>query len=134
MGSVSRPIIFIVMVVVGILLEDFAIKFYRRFTKRKYKTNHFALGRYLFFLAFPLISILLVLPNGKEFFMNVFIVFAVVGTALEWLLGYFYHVMVGQRLWTYHRFPLYGNYTSVLSLPLWGIGGVFFWLIAKAFL
>jgi len=59
--------------------------------------------------------------------------FALVGTFLEWLIGFFYHKIVGQKLWTYHRYSLSG-YTSLLSIPLWGLAGALFWLLAKIFI
>jgi uncharacterized membrane protein len=60
----------------------------------------------------------------------VFLFFAVIGTFMEWLIGFAYENVVGKILWTYDKFNING-YTSYLSIPLWGIAGVVFWLIAN---
>jgi len=62
----------------------------------------------------------------------VFLIFAGVGTALEWLVGFSFHMVMGQRLWTYYKYNI-NTYTSLLSIPLWGIAGVFFYLLVKYF-
>lgn len=53
----------------------------------------------------------------------------VVGTPLEWLLGFTYHKIFGSRLWIYERFYLPGRYASYLTIPIWGTAFVAIWLI-----
>jgi len=62
----------------------------------------------------------------------VFALFAFWGTLLEGLVGFSYHMIVGQRLWTYHRYGIYG-YTSLLSVPIWGLLGILMWFLARVF-
>ena len=80
-----------------------------------------------------MISYLIVVLRVGASLIYVFLIFSLVGTFLEGLIGYFYHNIVGQRLWTYHRYALKG-YTSFLSIPIWGLGGAMSWLLAKIFI
>ncbi len=83
------------------------------------------------FLLFPLLAFLLVTYTFGYSPIKVFLIFALAGTALEWSIGFSYHRIVGQRLWTYHRDSLSG-YTSFLGTPVWGLLGILTWLLAKA--
>ncbi len=59
-----------------------------------------------------------------------FLVSCVVGLFLEYGIGKLYHKTLNRRLWTYSRLNI-GGYTSWLTLPMWGIAGVVFWLLAR---
>ncbi len=116
----------------GALFEALVFYLHRRITKKVYKTYRFSMARFLGLLSFPLLaSLAIVLMTGFQL-LTVFLVFAVVGTVLEWIFGFCYLQVVGQRLWTYHRFPISGH-TSLLSVPFWGIAGIMFWLLVRAF-
>lgn len=72
---------------------------------------------------------LVVVMRGYKLLV-LFLIFAVIGTALEWLAGFVYQRVIGKRLWTYHRYRI-GPYTSWQSAPMWGMGAVLFWLVVK---
>ncbi len=130
--DLKNVLVFISLLATGVLLEDVLVKFYILLTNKSLRNVHFSLGRYAFLMLSPLLTILLFSIKQNINLTTIFISFSLAGTTLEWLVGYSYHQIVGQRLWTYHRYSLKG-YTSLLSIPLWGLGGVLFWLMAKAF-
>lgn len=65
--------------------------------------------------------------------LQVYLVFALVGTFLEWIIGFMYRQIVGEKLWSYHRYAI-AEYTSFLSIPIWGLAGVLFWVLAQMFI
>jgi uncharacterized membrane protein len=132
MGVRDNLYIYFFLILSGVILEEIAQKLYFRITKKKFKEHHFSLSRYVYLLLFPILAVFVITQSAGTHLFNIFIIFSLVGTLLEWLIGFFYHQIVGQRLWTYHRYSING-YTSLLSLPLWGLAGVLFWLLAKVF-
>lgn len=124
-------LLFFGIVIVGVIIEITAAKIYFRLVKKDSKINHHSFRRYVFLLTFPLLAVFVIVKKEGLTALNVFLVFSIVGTFLEWLIGFSYHKVVGQRLWTYHKYSLTG-YSSLLSIPLWGMAGVLFWLLAKA--
>ena len=125
-------LLFLSMAIGGVLLEIIVMKAHYLISKSHYKEHHFTYRKYIFFLSFPLIAALVIVQREGLSVINVFITFAVLGTFLEWFIGYGYHKILGQRLWTYHRYGL-TKYTSLLSIPIWGLAGILFWLLVKAF-
>lgn len=124
--------LFLFMVVVGVGLESMAVKSYYLITKTHYKEHHFSWGKYLFLLSFPLLATFYAINQEGASLAKVFVIFGFAGTLLELFIGAAYHNIMGQRLWTYHKYTI-TKYTSFLSLPLWGMSGVLFWLMVKAF-
>lgn len=59
-----------------------------------------------------------------------FIASAIVGSVAEGFVGFVYDKVLNKRLWTYNRLSIKG-YTSLLSIPIWGIAGILFWFISK---
>ncbi len=129
---VENFFLFFFLILGGVILEEVAQKLYYHFTKKKFKQHNFSLSRYIYLLLFPVIAVIAITQKAGIRLLNIFIIFSFVGTFLEWLIGFFYHQIVGQRLWTYHRYSI-GGYTSLLSIPLWGLGGILFWLLAQVF-
>ena len=125
-------IIVMCLVIGGVLLEVLISQAHYLVTKKHIKKYHFSFSRYFFLLLFPLIAAALVALQVGPTLFKIFIAFALVGTFFEWLIGFSYHMVVGQRLWTYHRLGLNG-YTSILSIPLWGLAGALFYLLTKIF-
>lgn len=78
----------------------------------------------------PLVALFVLVFFKGISILEVFLLFAFCGPILEWLIGYAYHAFIGQNLWTYHRYAITG-YTSFLTLPFWGIGGVLFYMLAQ---
>lgn len=132
MDPIRLLIIFLIVCVGGVLLEILLMSLYFKLTKKHYKTHHYAFGKYLFFLIFPLLSALIVvnLTNIRVFY--VFAMFALVGTFMEYFIGWAYLKIEGQRLWTYHKYAI-SKFTSFLSIPLWGFMGIFSYLVTVAF-
>ncbi|EKE00060.1 MAG: hypothetical protein ACD_22C00100G0024 [uncultured bacterium] len=126
-------ILFLVLVVWSVVVETVVQKLYYKKTNKKFKTNHFSYSKYFYYLLGPLLGFVLLTFRVGVSVIYAFLAFAFVGTILEWLIGFFYRQIVGQRLWTYHRYDLSG-YTSWLCIPLWGLAGALFWLLAKVFI
>lgn len=116
-------LIYAIIVVFGVFLETGLRSIHYAFTKTHYKEHHFTLGKYLFYLLFPIVGLFIIFNQLGLSVLQVFVTFSVVGTVLEWLVGFTYHHVVGVRLWTYHKYAL-TRYTSFLSIPLWGFFGV----------
>lgn len=131
MSPQEQAIIFFLLVVGGVLLEIILSQAHYYLTKKQYKKYHYTFGRYLFLLFFPILATIYMVGNGGTTLISVFLVFAIVGTLLEWLVGFSYHMVVGQRLWKYYRYSI-STYTSLLLIPFWGLAGVLFYLIVKA--
>ena len=64
--------------------------------------------------------------------LRIFLLFALLGPLGEWCIGFAYQAIVGQKLWTYHRFSINGN-TSLLAIPFWGFAGVLFYYLSRIF-
>ena len=95
------------------------------------KTNHFKWSEYLLLLCAPIgASIYLMGVHGVQLFY-LFAISALIGFCLEYTLGFFYHKVLGERLWTYGKHNV-GGYSSLLTFPMWGVAGIVFWLIAKS--
>lgn len=128
----SILLVAILVYVVGVLIEVFLARLYFSLKGHHLKEYHFSFGRYLFMLLFPILSALILIFFGGKSLIFVFLVSIVIGPVFEWVAGFGYHKIVGQRLWTYHRYDVDG-YTSLLSVIPWGLFGVLFWIIAKLF-
>ena len=125
--------IYLLMLVCSFVVEVGYAKLYYALTKTHYKEHPFAFGKYFFWLLFPVLTTVFVATIAGLSLAYIIVAFAAIGTLLEWLVGWSYHRVVGQRLWTYHRYAL-GGYTSLLSIPVWGLAGGLFWLLAKVFI
>jgi hypothetical protein len=128
MTSPTNLLIFLAVFVGGVFLEIAAVKLHLALTKTHDKEHHFSFGRYLLLILFPLIACAIILSKEGWELVSIFIAFAVLGTALEWFVAFGYHKIMGQRLWTYHRYSI-TKYTSFLVIPFWGVAGIFAWLI-----
>ena len=110
----------------GVLLEIITLKLLVPGKKR----TDFSIGRYFYLLLLPFTGVIVLFGRAGLIILQVFLTFSVVGAVFEWLIGLSYHKIVGERLWSYHRYSI-TKYTSWLSLPLWGLLGVLFWLLAQ---
>lgn len=95
-----------------------------------HKTKKFRWSEYLAIIFWPLASVFILSILIDIRILNLFLISSFVGFFLEYIIGLTYHKTLNKKLWEYKRYSV-GGYTSLLSLPLWGIGGVIFWLIAK---
>src|SRR3989304_2691959 len=118
--------LFFLLLLVGVLLLEALISQAHYFlTGKGFRDYHFSFVRYLFVLLPPLVAtIYLVLVGNEEgTLLKLFLIFAIIGTLLEGLVGFVYQMTVGHRLWSYHRYAI-GGYTSLLAIPYWGFVGV----------
>lgn len=94
------------------------------------KTKKFRWREYAALLALPVLTIcFFAIIEGPQI-AELFIVSSCVGFTLEYLLGLAYHKALNAKLWEYRRLSV-GGYTSVLTLPFWGVAGVIFWYLSK---
>lgn len=94
------------------------------------RTRAFRWREYVALVSAPIVCCLaLYFVYGIEI-IYLFVASMFVGFALEYSIGLAYHKVLNKRLWTYDRLSV-GGYTSLLSIPMWGIGGVIFFMLAK---
>lgn len=94
------------------------------------KTKRFRWSEYVALLAAPVLGSL-----GLSYFYGIKIIYffvesSIIGFIFEYGIGRAYHMTLNKRLWTYGKYSVEG-YTSLLTFPLWGVGGIVFWLLAK---
>ena len=86
------------------------------------KTKRFRWSEYFAIIIWPILAIFAFAYFIDIKIINLFIASSVFGFVFEYIAGLAYHKTLGKKLWEYNRFNLHG-YTSLLSLPLWGIVG-----------
>lgn len=94
------------------------------------KTTNFRWSEYMAMIIVPIAFIIFLAIYYNFAIIKMFIVSAIIGFFAEGFIGFVYDKVLNKRLWTYDRFSIKG-YTSLLSIPLWGVGGVVFWFISK---
>lgn len=105
------------------------IGFYISFLYGKKKQN-FSFITYTIFLIIPTVcSLSLTYLFGTKIIL-LFIESSIIGFILEYILGFAYNKTFKQKLWAYSIYPL-SEYTSWLTLPMWGTAGIVFFLISK---
>jgi len=117
----------------GMLVEALVKRAFFLFSKDHYKTHHFSWSKYLAYILYPIVLTIYLHFKLDKSLLGIFLGFSLFGLIGEWTLGFVYHKLMGQRLWTYHKYSI-GKYTSFLVLPLWGGAGVIFWFFSKIFL
>jgi len=94
------------------------------------KTEQFSWLEY-FLILLPLglsVAIFYLTVNAKIIYLVFYS--AIFGTIFEHIIGVVYHKVLNKPLWSYNRLTWKG-YTSMLSIPLWGFGGLVFWVISQ---
>ena len=95
-----------------------------------HKTKRFLWREYFAIIFIPLICAgILVYMYGPKI-VTFFVVSALMGFFLEYVIGLTYHKTLNSRLWEYKRLSIQG-YTSLLSVPIWGIAGLVFFFLSK---
>jgi uncharacterized membrane protein len=97
----------------------------------KKKKQGFEWRTFALFILGPLCGVLLISRLYDQNIIYFFILSSILGTVLEYLVGYFYHHTFHERLWKYDRLNI-GGYTSWLAVPMWGAVSIIFWVFAKA--
>ncbi|MBN1162387.1 hypothetical protein JXA34_01430 [Patescibacteria group bacterium] len=131
--ALLKFLLFFGLIIFAFTLEIWFRKLYFSITKTHYKSHEFTFGKYIYFLILPIIVIIYSVSEFEFNYLGVFLSFMFLGTLAEWLIGFFYHKLMGHRLWTYNKFSI-TKYTSFLSMPLWGLAGLIFWLFMRIFL
>lgn len=94
------------------------------------KTKQFRWSEYVAIIILPIAAILAFAIFIDIKILSLFFASCAIGFFLEYLGGFVYHKTLNERLWQYDRLSING-YTSLLSIPFWGIGGCTFWVISK---
>jgi uncharacterized membrane protein len=99
-----------------------------------FKRNKFQKTSLIFFISAPIISFLFTLNYYGIKIIYIFISFIIFGTLGEFCFGYLYHKIFKKKLWEYKTMKLGKNgYTSLLSVPFWGMAGLMFWGLSLLF-
>lgn len=131
MSPLLKLIIFLLVIVIGVGIEIILSKIYFR-SHGKHQVVHFKLSRYFFLFLTPFLGVVLMSYIADSSVWKFFFIFMILGTILEYCVGYSYQKVVGQRLWKYNKYSL-GGHTSLLAVPLWGLCGVLVYLLVNAF-
>ena len=129
MSPLSVFVTFFSIVVLGVGLEILITHLFKKSVPKPTLDSQ-RMRRFLFLLTFPLLAVAWTVYQTGITVLLVFVIFSFAGMFIEFLIGFSYHRVVGERLWTYHHVSLCG-YTSIFSIPLWGLAGVMFWLLAQ---
>lgn len=93
-------------------------------------TRTFRWSEYFMYLAGPFIAVgLIAIKYGPGIYV-LFISSALVGFTVEYVLGSTWHAVQNERLWHYKKHSLKG-YSSYLMIPLYGVAGVAYFLLAN---
>lgn len=128
----SGPFIFFVGFFSGAAVEYATALIFDFFEKKPFRlSKKYTLGKKISLFTLPIWGLIaLFFLKGTHSYVYLFLYSAVVGTALEGLLGAAIHRIFGVRLWVYQHGKL-GNFTSLYSLPYWGAAGIVFGFIGK---
>jgi hypothetical protein len=85
---------------------------------------------YIAMIILPIISIFIFAYFINIKIISFFLISSFLGFIWEYLVGLMYHRTFNERLWKYDRLNIHG-YTSLLTIPLWGIAGVVCWFLSK---
>ena len=94
------------------------------------KTKRFKWSEYIAILIAPMLSILLFAYFINARIIILFLISSFAGSILEYGVGLTYEKTLNKKLWIYQQFSIDG-YTSLLSIPIWGIAGVIFWFLGE---
>lgn len=94
------------------------------------KTKQFIWKEYLAIMFLPTILIFLLVYFYGIKILALFLISSFSGFFLEYIFGLTYHKTLNKRLWEYKKFSVNG-YTSLLVIPVWGIAGIYFFMLAK---
>lgn len=94
------------------------------------ETKDFKWSEYVAMIIIPVSFVVFLSFYYDRNIMKMFLYSAITGFLVEGVLGFVYHKVLNKRLWEYSKLSVLG-YTSLLSIPLWGVGGVVFWFIGK---
>lgn len=118
------------LIIIGfVFLLITLIGFYLAYLYGK-KTKRFRWSEYIAILIWPILFVLFLAYFINVRILSLFLLSSFVGFVLEYIVGLVYHKTLNKRLWHYERLSING-YTSLLSIPIWGVAGVTFWFLSK---
>ncbi|MBI4086734.1 hypothetical protein HY416_01995 [Candidatus Kaiserbacteria bacterium] len=94
-------------------------------------TKKFRWSEYVVFISVPVVGCLSLGYIYGAKIIQFFIASAIVGFFLEYVVGLAYNKILNRHLWYYSRLKVGNGYTSLLVIPMWGVAGVLFWLLAQ---
>lgn len=94
--------------------------------------RRFSWIEYILLASIPLVTLVPVFMRYGVGVLGLFIASIIIGLFFEHILGYVFHRTLKRHMWRYYRMT-WGGYTSLLVAPFWGMAGIFFFLLAKAF-
>ncbi len=121
------PLVLVVFATLALILVGFGLGYlYVRNRQRPFW------HKFIVLMTAPTVSVLLFACYLDPRFLLVYVVSALVGFVAEFCLGFAYHTIMGTKLWKYdaNAYPLL-EYTSWLTLPMWGVAGIVFWTVSK---
>jgi uncharacterized membrane protein len=98
-----------------------------------HRAKTFKFRVFLAFLGAPIICCIYLISIYGFKLIIFFVSSAIVGSILEYIVGFVYHQIFHKRLWVYSNYNLHG-YVSYLGIPIWGTAGMVFWLLGKILL
>lgn len=94
------------------------------------KIKQFRWSEYIAIILWPVIGVIVFAYLIDVKILSLFVISSFAGFLLEYLLGLTYHKTLNKKLWEYNRLSV-GGYTSLLTIPIWGVVGVVFWFLSK---
>ena len=99
------------------------------------RSDGFSWRKYVALLSAPTLVVALATFTYDTRVLYLYAVSALFGFALEFCLGFTYHKTMRTPLWLYDKdaYPVW-RYTSLLTIPMWGVAGVLFWALGTVLL
>lgn len=98
--------------------------------RRDHRTKRFTVARFALFCS-PIAVTATVLGWVCSIrYIALMVACAVVGSITEYAYGRSMSLFFERPLWTYHHLQVDGGHSSLVTLPLWALGGLYFQLIA----
>lgn len=121
---------FLGMLLGGLLEYLFAFVFDLLLHKPLRINKRFTLGKKISFFSLPIWGILFVVFLHSKEYALIFFYSAAIGTFLEAGMGKMTSRIYRAKIWVYKQGAL-GDYTSIYSIPYWGVAGVIFAALGK---
>lgn len=95
-----------------------------------HKVKRFRWSEYIALLILPTLFVFISAYYIDRKILIFFILSSAAGFFMEYMIGLAFHKTLNRKLWRYERLSV-GEYTSLLSIPVWGIAGVMFYFLSK---
>jgi hypothetical protein len=123
--------LFAIVILIGLVVELSIFYLLEKIIGKPFKTNHrYSFGKHASLMSIPIYGLIALVINGNFDYVQLFLIGALVGTLAEFLAGKFFHIISGERVWTYKYLSLKG-YTSLFAIPYWGGATLLFVALAR---